>query len=584
MNHIAWIIAALWLVPGTVHAQLRAETVASGLSSPVAFVQDPLFSNVFFIVEQGGLVKVLIGGQVQNAPFIDFRDAIKFGGEQGLLGMAFAPDAASGRVFFNFTDVNGHTVVVRATRSAADPFRADTASVLALRWPSGEHFIRQPFVNHNGGYLAFGPDGYLYIALGDGGSANDPENNAQNPASLLGKILRIDVNVPDGDPVGYRVPGDNPFVDGQPIPALPEIWAFGLRNPWRYSFDDLGPGATNGLFIGDVGQDAREEVNFEPANSGGRNYGWRLREGRIPTAGVPAAPSAFLPLSEPIFDYERSFGQAVTGGFVYRGAALGSSYRGRYFFADFVSSRVWSVALAFAGGTARVTDVAEHTAELGGALGGVASFARDRQGELYVLTFAGRVLKIVPEGSGVPAAPQNVDAAVTGSTVTVTWLGPSTGSVPAGYRLEAGSAPGGSDIGVVAVGGTQTSLTFNDVPDGSYFVRVRSLDVAGNGAASREIVVVVGGGCPPPPAPASLTAAVSGRTVTLTWAAPQDPTQFVIEAGSVSGAADLATLAVAGSARTLGVTAPPGIYFVRIRAASACGTSGPSNEIAVSVF
>ena len=160
---------------------------------------------------------------------------------------------------------------------------ADAASRFDLRWGSArESVIRQPFANHNGGNLVFGPDGYLYIGLGDGGNGNDPQNHAQNPNSLLGKMLRIDVNVPDSHPTGYTIPPDNPFLRGQPVPALPEIWSIGLRNPWRYSFDDPARGGTGALIIADVGQNAWEEINYEPRNRGGRNYGWRNREGRAP--------------------------------------------------------------------------------------------------------------------------------------------------------------------------------------------------------------------------------------------------------------------------------------------------------------
>ena len=183
------------------------------------------------------------------------------------------------------------------------------------------------------------------------GASNDPDHNAQNPGTLLGKMLRIDVSVGDGDPQGYNVPVDNPF-RGQPG-YLPEIWSIGWRNPWRWSFDDPSLGGTGALVVGDVGQGAREEIDYEPAGRGGRNYGWRNREGTLDTNIQPNLPPAFPPLTDPIFDYGRSAGQSVTGGFVYRGTALGANYRGRYFFADFVAGRVWSLALSIAPGRAR---------------------------------------------------------------------------------------------------------------------------------------------------------------------------------------------------------------------------------------
>ncbi|MEO5739377.1 MAG: PQQ-dependent sugar dehydrogenase, partial [Vicinamibacterales bacterium] len=253
-------------------------------------------------------------------------------------------------------------------------------------------FISQPFANHNGGHLAFGPDGYLYIGLGDGGSGNDPDHRAQNPNELLGKMLRIDVNVPDSNAFGYTIPSDNPFVGASS--ARDEIWAFGLRNPWRYSFDDVTRGGTGALVIGDVGQNRREEIDYEPRGAGGRNYGWRNREGTLPNV---TTRQLFSSATEPIFDYGRSDGISVTGGFVYRGTRLGASNRGRYFFADY-SGRVWSLALTIdPSGEARASDRREHTAELGGTamLGTISSFGVDADGELSVVNHsAGRIVRI----------------------------------------------------------------------------------------------------------------------------------------------------------------------------------------------
>jgi glucose/arabinose dehydrogenase len=194
----------------TAFAQLRTETVVSGLPGVLAAVPDPVVGGVFHAVQQSGVVRAIQGGLPLPTAFLDLHAAISTGGEQGLLGMAFAPDAGSGRFFVNFTNPNGDTVIARFRRSASNPLVADPASRFDLRWPNGNRFISQPFANHNGGNLMFGPDGYLYIGLGDGGSGNDPNNNAQNPSSLLGKMLRIDVNVPDDDANGYRVPPDNP--------------------------------------------------------------------------------------------------------------------------------------------------------------------------------------------------------------------------------------------------------------------------------------------------------------------------------------------------------------------------------------
>jgi glucose/arabinose dehydrogenase len=378
-------------------AQLRAATVVTGLVNPVAFVADPLDAAAFLVVEQRGTMRTVRGNTVAADIFLDLRGTIASGGERGLLGIAFPPDAADSRRFYvNFTNLNGHTVVARFTRDAAG--RVIASSRFDLRWPDGRRFIEQPFSNHNGGHLAFGPDGYLYIGLGDGGSGGDPLNNAQNPATLLGKMLRIDVNVPDNDAIGYRVPEDNPFVDGQPITALSEIWAFGLRNPWRYSFDDWTRGGTGALVIADVGQSQREEVNWEPVGRGGRNYGWRLREGR--NAFDTRQPAAYQPLTDPIHEYPRADGQSITGGVVYRGSALDPMFNGRYFFADYVAGRVYSIGLQLnEQQEATAVDLLELTSLLGGApeLGLISSFGVDAQGEMFVVSYTrGRIFKIVP--------------------------------------------------------------------------------------------------------------------------------------------------------------------------------------------
>ncbi len=387
-------------------AELRLVRVASGVGGALGWVEDPMVPGAFLVVQQTGLVRVVRDGIVQATPFLDLRDSISRGGERGLLGLAFPRDAAeSGRVFVNFTNPAGHTVIARFRRSVDDPLRADPASRFDLQWSGGERVIEQPFSNHNGGHLAFGPDGYLYVGLGDGGSGNDPQNRAQTPGTLLGKMLRLDVAVPNDHPRGYDVPADNPFVGHDEL--LPEIWALGLRNPWRYSFDDVGEGATGALVIGDVGQNAREEIDYEPAGRGGRNYGWRLREGTIATPGMPPAPVRFPPLVEPIHDYGRGRGASVTGGYVYRGAALSAQFAGRYFFGDFISGRIWSLGLRVNPdtGEAAVVDEIEHTDDLGGTVRNLASFGRDAAGELYVVTIEGEVFVLVADlPDGVPLA------------------------------------------------------------------------------------------------------------------------------------------------------------------------------------
>jgi glucose/arabinose dehydrogenase len=401
---VFWVV---WLaLAAPAHAQLQGQVYASGFQSPIAFVQDPTDRAVQFVVQQTGRIRVVRSGSILPNDFLDLAGAIVCCGERGLLGLAFAPDyASSGRFYVNFTNTAGDTVIARFTRSS-NPLVADPASRFDLQLEGTRRVITQPFTNHNGGHLAFGPDGYLYIGLGDGGSGNDPDHRAQNPAELLGKMLRIDINVSNADAFGYRVPSDNPFLVGSHLPsARDEIWAFGLRNPWRYSFDDVARGGTGALIIGDVGQNRFEEINYEPRGAGGRNYGWRNREGAHDN--MTSRPLAYQPPTDPIFEYGRGDGVSITGGFVYRGTRLGAGFRGRYFFADY-TGRVWSLALAIdSSGEARASDRREHTAELGGnaVLGQISSFGVDADGELYVVNHsAGRIVRITA-ALAAPAAP-----------------------------------------------------------------------------------------------------------------------------------------------------------------------------------
>jgi glucose/arabinose dehydrogenase len=396
---LAAIVSVLSVTPA--FAQLRATVYATGFNDPVAFVQDPSDPATQFVVEQVGTIRTIRAGSVQSTPFLDLRGVVLAGGERGLLGLAFPPDyATSGRFYVNFTRTpDGHTVIARFRRSS-DPLVADAASRFDLRWSTGLAFIPQPFSNHNGGCLVFGPDGFLYIGMGDGGSGSDPENFAQRTDQLLGKILRVDVNVPDGHPQGFVVPAGNA---GFP---RPEIWSLGWRNPWKFSFDDPARGGTGAMIVGDVGQGAFEEIDYEPAGRSGRNYGWRNREGAHDH--VISIPPAILPLVDPIFEYSHTVGQSVSGGNVYRGTAMPPD-RGRYFFADFVSRRVWSIALTVASATGEATasNLVEHTQELGGPniVGNVSGFGIDAAGELYIINYsAGSILRL----SRGPATPANL--------------------------------------------------------------------------------------------------------------------------------------------------------------------------------
>lgn len=398
----------------------RATLVAGGFDRPIAFVQDPSNPAVQVVVQQSGRIRSIVNGVVQATDYLDLSGAVLAQGEQGLLGLAFAPDyATSGRVFVYFINLSGNSVVARFTRHAADPLRADPATRFDFVWPGGNSYITQPFSNHNGGNLAFGPDGYLYVGLGDGGSGDDPYHNAQNPSSLLGKMLRLDVSVSESDAEGYDVPASNPFV-GQPG-VLGEIWAFGLRNPWRWSFDDPARGGTGALVIGDVGQNQWEEIDFEPAGAGGRNYGWRNREGAH--AYISTLPPFSTPLTDPIFEYSHAEGKSVTGGFVYRGTALGPAFNGRYVFADFVFGRIWSLGLSIdpVSGAASVTDMYDHTDTLGVGTKSWSSFGVDAAGELYVLNYAGQLYRL---DAGLGATPSGIELLQnrTFSHGTLNWL------------------------------------------------------------------------------------------------------------------------------------------------------------------
>jgi glucose/arabinose dehydrogenase len=365
----------------------------------VAFVQDPSDRSAQFVVEQGGRIRTVRDGAVLPTDFLNLTGSVLSGGERGLLGMAFAP---GGRFFVNFTNGSGDTVIARFRRSG-DPLIADPASRFDLRLGDQQQpFIRQPYANHNGGHLAFGPDGYLYVGLGDGGSGNDPEHRAQTPGTLLGKMLRIDVDVPDSHPAGYVVPEGNPFAGRAGY--RPEIWSVGLRNPWRYSFDS----GTGAMLIADVGQNSWEEIDYEPAARGGRNYGWRNREGAHDN--VTTLPPAFTPLIDPIHELDRTLARSIPGGYVYRGRSLGPAYQGRYFFGDFITSRVWSLGLAIDPGTGEGHALArtEHTQELGGtaAVGMVSSFGLDTDNEIYIVSYSrGAVLRLVGPG---PSPPTNL--------------------------------------------------------------------------------------------------------------------------------------------------------------------------------
>jgi len=312
--------------PGGVNVSLVP--VVSGLNLPIGITNARDDSARLFVVEQGGRIRIVKNGVLFATPFLDIHARVTCCGEQGLLGLAFHPSYKSnGKFYVNYTDTNGNTVIAEYGRLSTDPNRASTHERVLLR-------VTQPYPNHNGGQLAFGPDGFLYIALGDGGSAGDPGNRAQNLNSLLGKILRIDVNGRTGT-FPYGIPRTNPFVGRS---GLDQIWAYGLRNPWRLSFDRK----TGDLWIGDVGQDRYEEIDRATRATGGgrgRNFGWRVLEGRAcysPPSGCNTSGKTM-----PNMTYAHTLGCSVTGGYVYRGGAY-PSLQGGYLFADYCSGRIWA--------------------------------------------------------------------------------------------------------------------------------------------------------------------------------------------------------------------------------------------------
>ncbi len=358
MERLGWIFLALITLALAQPAALRP--VIDQLEKPLYLTQEP-GGPLLVLTQRGRIVSVDAKGR--RRLWLDLHKKVSCCGERGLLGLAFHPQYKKNhRFFLNYTDRRGRTVI--------EEYRGGRSYRVLLTIP-------QPYANHNGGHLAFGHDGYLYVGTGDGGSAGDPQENAQNPASLLGKMLRLDVD--HGDP--YAVPDDNPFVDDPKY--RPEVWALGLRNPWRYSFDR----ATGDLFIADVGQNRWQEVNYVPApmgTSGGWNFGWNVMEGNH--CFKPPKNCRRVGLAPPILEYGHDQGCSVTGGYVYRGRAI-QALTGKYIFGDFCSGTIWTALWKNGAWKSRVLLRTKLK---------ISSFGEDAAGEIYVVDYRGAVYELVP--------------------------------------------------------------------------------------------------------------------------------------------------------------------------------------------
>jgi glucose/arabinose dehydrogenase len=384
---VAGAVVAVLTLAGPASAFLSTELVASGLNRPI-YVAAPPGDARLFIVEQSGVIKLLKNGSVLATPFMDISSIVlttSAYSEQGLLGLAFDPDFATNRRFYvHYTNLDGNTTIARYEVDSGNPDVADlsTAQIVFAQ--------AQPYANHNGGSINFGPDGYLYFGLGDGGGAGDPGDRGQDPTTLLGKFICIDVSA-----LPYTIPPTNPFVGKATV--LDEIWAIGLRNPYRWSFDR----STGDMWIGDVGQASWEEIDFDPAGgAGGVNYGWSLMEGLH--CYDPPVNCGSDTLQLPIYEYSHDAGEcSITGGYVYRGAAI-PELQGYYLFGDYCSTRLW--ALEYDGN--EVTTVLDLTADLnpGGQIDELAGIGEDGDGELYLVdrdaAGSGEVYKVIPDPSG----------------------------------------------------------------------------------------------------------------------------------------------------------------------------------------
>jgi glucose/arabinose dehydrogenase len=506
----------LLLVSMLTSAVAQTQSVDLRLTEQFDQLRQPLFvthagdgSGRLFIVEQGGRILVARNGVLNTQPFLDLQGQLSGDSEQGLLGLAFPADfEVSGRFYVNYTNTAGGSVVSRFQVSGDDPDRAEAGSERALL------SYAQPFPNHNGGWMAFGPDGHLYIASGDGGSGGDPQNNGQRLDTLLGKMLRVDVS---GEQAA--IPADNPFV-GQ-SGAAPEIWAYGLRNPWRASFDR----ETGDLWIADVGQGRTEEVNFQSASAaGGRNYGWRLLEGSECRSSGCNSAGTVLPVSE----YGRDLGCSITGGYVYRGQRY-PALRGTYLFGDFCSGRLFGLRRTGTGDGA----AAFSRDQLAATGLPISSFGEDEEGNLYLVSYDGRVFLL---SDGAPSTGPQIDQRFTG-----TWFDPTQ----AGHGVFVEVLQGGQLVAYW--------FTFDDQGRQAWFGGVGS--IAGD-SVTMDAVRAEGGRFPPAFDPAAVDYPVIG-TLTLRFAScRQGLIEYALGEGFGNGSMPLARLTEPLGAACTDVAAP----------------------------
>lgn len=497
----AFTLLALTASSAPADAQIQSRRIATGLDRPVFATAPPGEAERLYVLEQPGVIRIIKNEVLQPEPFLDIESDVhdQFN-EQGLLGLAWDPDYDTNGYFYVYHIAgtsSGNSVIRRFT--AITPDSADVSSRKKIFKQS------QPFTNHNGGTIEFGPnDGYLYVGLGDGGSGGDPGNRAQNGLSYMGKVLRIDVNGDDfpADSVNnYAIPPDNPFV-GEPG-FLDEIWTYGWRNPYRMSFDENGD-----LYAADVGQSCWEEVSFQPRTSlGGENFGWRIAEGNhCYNVGSPSncfsTGCSFAGLTMPIHEYQRGgspFRCSITGGFVYRGSEI-PSLVGYYLFADYCSGQVWS----FQWDGANVNDFQERTAELdpaqgGGSIGSITGFGRDGLGELYIIDDSNQVFKIIPDPTSVTPNPRPISQLAISAAAPNPFRDVTQFSVqlesPANLEVNVYDAGGrlvrelnrdSAVEGVVNVEWDGRDQALSPVPSGVYFVRA----IANGQAVSKSVTVL----------------------------------------------------------------------------------------------